>query len=232
MSNYTIFQMLENPRRGRQAINFTTNVPKILDLKLSFEQIFSKNCRWVPLCYYVCWVGQSLGCYFVEIVSRFACLKCQAVFWPLRYYACQVGQSLGKKKKKNARSQVNHWAATLQTLSVASLVLMLGGYFCNFIIMPVGQVNYWAATLLTLCLVSLLLMLGGFFNNFVIMPVGQVNYWAATLLTLYISRFPYLNVRRFFQQFYYYACWVGQLLGCYFVDIMSRFATLDVRRFF
>ena len=24
--------MFENPRRGRQAINFTTNVPKILDL--------------------------------------------------------------------------------------------------------------------------------------------------------------------------------------------------------
>ena len=27
----------------------TTNVPKILDLKSSSEQIFSKNCRWVPL---------------------------------------------------------------------------------------------------------------------------------------------------------------------------------------
>ena len=25
--------MFENPRRGRQARNFTTNVPKILDLK-------------------------------------------------------------------------------------------------------------------------------------------------------------------------------------------------------
>ena len=39
----------ENPRRGRQARNLTTNVPKILDLKPSSEQIFSKNCRWVPL---------------------------------------------------------------------------------------------------------------------------------------------------------------------------------------
>ena len=35
MGNYTIFQMFENPRRGRQARNFTTNVPKILDLKSS-----------------------------------------------------------------------------------------------------------------------------------------------------------------------------------------------------
>ena len=33
--------MFENPRRGRQARNFTKNVPKILDLKSSSEQIFS-----------------------------------------------------------------------------------------------------------------------------------------------------------------------------------------------
>ena len=43
--------MFENPRRGRQARNCTTNVPKILDLKPSSEQIFSENCRWVPLMY-------------------------------------------------------------------------------------------------------------------------------------------------------------------------------------
>ena len=41
--------MFENLRRGRQARNFTTNVPKILDVKSSSEQIFSENCRWVPL---------------------------------------------------------------------------------------------------------------------------------------------------------------------------------------
>ena len=35
--------MLENLRRGRQARNFTTNVPKILDLKSSSEQIFSQK---------------------------------------------------------------------------------------------------------------------------------------------------------------------------------------------
>ena len=34
--------MFENPRRGRQARNFTTNAPKILDLKSSSEQIFSR----------------------------------------------------------------------------------------------------------------------------------------------------------------------------------------------
>ena len=45
--------MFENPGRGRQTRNFTTNVPKILDRKSSSEQIseqiFSENCRWVPL---------------------------------------------------------------------------------------------------------------------------------------------------------------------------------------
>ena len=41
--------MFENPRRGRQAKNFSTNVPKILDLKSSSEQIFSKICCWVPM---------------------------------------------------------------------------------------------------------------------------------------------------------------------------------------
>ena len=41
--------MFENPKRGKQARNFTTNVPNILDLKSSSKQIFSKNWCWVPL---------------------------------------------------------------------------------------------------------------------------------------------------------------------------------------
>ena len=35
--------MFENPRKGKQARNFTTNAPKILDLKSSSEQIFSRK---------------------------------------------------------------------------------------------------------------------------------------------------------------------------------------------
>ena len=35
--------MFENPRRGRQARSFTTNVPKILDLISSSEQIFFRK---------------------------------------------------------------------------------------------------------------------------------------------------------------------------------------------
>ena len=35
--------MFENPRRGRQARNFKTNAPKILDLKSFSEQVFSRK---------------------------------------------------------------------------------------------------------------------------------------------------------------------------------------------
>ena len=43
MGKYTIFYMIENPRGGMQARNFATNVPKILDLKSSSEQIFFRK---------------------------------------------------------------------------------------------------------------------------------------------------------------------------------------------
>ena len=37
VKNGQLYHFGENLRRGRQARNFTTNVPKILDLKSSFE---------------------------------------------------------------------------------------------------------------------------------------------------------------------------------------------------
>ena len=57
--------MFENPRRGRQARNFTTNVPKILDLKSSSAQIFFRKlslgapviwtqCSRYPSSFYAC----------------------------------------------------------------------------------------------------------------------------------------------------------------------------------
>ena len=73
MGNYIIFGGFENPRRGGQARNLTTNVPKILDLKSSSEQIFSKNCRWVPLLYF----SYILSLHDVIIAG------CSATFWQL-----------------------------------------------------------------------------------------------------------------------------------------------------
>ena len=43
MSNHTIVLKFENPRRGRQARNFSENDPKILDLKSSSEQIIFRK---------------------------------------------------------------------------------------------------------------------------------------------------------------------------------------------
>ena len=43
MGNYTIFLKFENPRRGRQARNFSENDPKFLDLKSSSEQIIFRK---------------------------------------------------------------------------------------------------------------------------------------------------------------------------------------------
>ena len=47
MGNYTIFLKFENPRRGRQARNFSENDPKFLDLKSSSE-IFRKLSLGAP----------------------------------------------------------------------------------------------------------------------------------------------------------------------------------------
>ena len=43
MGKDTIILMFENPRRSRQARNFTENDPKILDLKSSSEQIIFRK---------------------------------------------------------------------------------------------------------------------------------------------------------------------------------------------
>ena len=53
--------MFENPSRGRQAKNFTTNAPKILDLKSSSEQIFSRK---LPL-------GAPVKCLKLKRVSSY-----------------------------------------------------------------------------------------------------------------------------------------------------------------
>ena len=69
--------MFENPRRGRQARNFATNVPKILVLKSSSEQIFSRK---LPLS-----APESLHLY-----NRF---KCEAI---VQGITTLVGRRLGK----------------------------------------------------------------------------------------------------------------------------------------
>ena len=66
MGNYTILHMFENPRRGRQARNFTTNAPKILGLKSSSEKIFSRK---LPLGAPEVWLNAVLVFHKIELKS-------------------------------------------------------------------------------------------------------------------------------------------------------------------
>ena len=72
MGKYTIFYLFENPRRSMQARNFTTNVPKILDLKSSSEQIFFRKlslgapAQWLLLLFISNSLANLLAC-FVQI---------------------------------------------------------------------------------------------------------------------------------------------------------------------
>ena len=81
--------MFENPRKGRQARNFTTNAPKILDLKSSSEQIFSRK---LPL-------GAPEGTAFVWLVRE----KSSCLLWakcPMCFVDQQQRQQLRKHHLK------------------------------------------------------------------------------------------------------------------------------------
>jgi len=75
--------MFENPRRGRQARNFTTNVPKNLDLKSSSEQIFSEidvGCTWAS--FYL----KNLKFTCLEIFLSLLRLKCKDHYCQCAYF--------------------------------------------------------------------------------------------------------------------------------------------------
>ena len=79
--------MFEIHRRGRQARNFTTNVPKILDRKSSSEQIFSENWLWVPLSPIQDHVhpdDQTQPTF--EMSKMFARIICQTIEWEVNYF--------------------------------------------------------------------------------------------------------------------------------------------------
>ena len=76
--------MFENPRRGRQTRNFTTNVPKNLYLKSSSEQIFSENWSWVPLQYGCCEEVQT-GLLFTGIAKELNSGLTRGLNWRLRF---------------------------------------------------------------------------------------------------------------------------------------------------
>ena len=99
-------QLYHNPKRGRQARNLTTNVPKILDLKSFSEQIFSKHCRCrVPLisakqyeiAQYQC--TYNAGYYKGISMTKFNNLKVKSVKSNLKYTESKLTKDHGKWKK-------------------------------------------------------------------------------------------------------------------------------------
>ena len=101
----------KSPRRGRQARNFTTNVPKILDSKSSSEQIFSENCRWVPLSYKQIKQGIHLFDYFFHI--NFSHFTICTRFFLINTARCsEASPGRMKQKKQKKKPGLNRFKAT------------------------------------------------------------------------------------------------------------------------
>ena len=98
--------MFENPRRGRQARNFTTNVPKILVLKSSSEQIYSRK---LPLGapeigdeFKTAWNAECHTSHFIVVTSR-VLAKSTDIWtrhWPILTYS-RSAQLRGKETLQN-----------------------------------------------------------------------------------------------------------------------------------
>ena len=93
MGNYASFQMFENPRRGKQARNFTTNVPKILDLKSSSKQICSVD----------------VGCPWFQLTHNLSPLKIVGILGVLLKCFCQFDN------EQYPLPAVGHWSVSNQT---------------------------------------------------------------------------------------------------------------------
>ena len=129
--------MFENLKRGRQARNFTTNVPKILDLKSSSEQIFPKNWRWVPL-------------YFRNTDFHLFSVLC----------SCYIGiwkkfQKRGKKAKQRAYPENQRLTKTLLFVSAVSVFSWLPYAIMEYLIWAVHENPPWRITTLDWSIVIL-----------------------------------------------------------------------------
>ena len=94
--------MFENPRRGKEARNFTTNVPKILDFKSSLEQIFSKIDVGCPWWFY--WLSTNL----VSINPYWSWVKCRVAFLVLTREKTGSWEEIDRLQKPQTIQQTNH----------------------------------------------------------------------------------------------------------------------------
>ena len=92
MANYSIFEMFENPRRGRQARNLTTNV-----LKSSSEQKFSSQ------------IGENHSLMFLSILEYLCMFSLSfTVSRPAPFPWYSGGGGGGGEKEKRALSPAHY----------------------------------------------------------------------------------------------------------------------------
>ena len=129
--------MFENPRRGRQARNFTTNSPKILDLKSSSEQIFSRK---LPL-------GAPGFCQGrVQVVENVATKHGLGSTWRIQ---CENESCLSHKTNSVFNSSEKSRAFEINRASVLGLRAIDGGHsaaskFFSFLGLAQINKNAWA----------------------------------------------------------------------------------------
>ena len=125
--------MFENPKRGRQARNFTTNVPKILDLKSSSEnRYFWKidiGCPWSPALY-----AWKMFCHFwTDLVSVWMArgIRSKKIFIHLNGLGylfgknCRPFQQLVLSVPKRMSSVWTAWAVCLEKIVMAWRTLLV-----------------------------------------------------------------------------------------------------------
>ena len=115
--------MFENPRRGRQAKNFTTNVPKILVLNSSSEQIFSRKLPLGAPVQYLILFLQSLWHFISLVLLGNDCLYKQSNKWV--FFFCLSCQFLLKANKFGVVTRDSKLTMSLDTDSKASVSINL-----------------------------------------------------------------------------------------------------------
>ena len=136
--------MFENPRRGRQARNFTTNAPKILDLKSSSEQIFSRKLSLGdPAIGFCC---ETLHQFWCETVTVIAWLTTYDYWLLLRNFNCtSSGVKLFRWSPDWPRTTIGFCCETLHQIwcETVTVIAWLITYDYWFLLQNFAPVLVW-----------------------------------------------------------------------------------------
>ena len=114
MGKYTIYYLFENPRRGMQARKFTTNVPKILDLKSSSEQIFFRKLSLGAPDFFSFEISLYFSKYFSLHLFIFILLRSPLITFKLKL-DCEQSLFSFRVSESNARARERRSGKTRET---------------------------------------------------------------------------------------------------------------------